>query len=443
MNGDWNGDKVYATSSKPCRKYKLVDLQKAGVSVESQPTIFVQEWYKGAVPKYSGKYSLKVQLLDDKNNVIQDFETGELNATQQWQRITHIFYNYGTNVRYVYWEDGGSDVHLCGATLSIEEFSPRKKSIRVFINFLGCVSTYVQERAVCENLPFVTTFNQGIGQKFFVNGKETMNATWNNMSQQDVQCTRDNEKVAGNKQALHSAISYEIAYQGGSSLRILGRFKKQDFTVFKLFDTNFKVQKGLSFSQTLLTTQNSDAYFALVMNDRSQIHLTTNPIQDNTLKIHTLKHSSQFDESNWITSVFDIPDSFAGKIIKEIRVVCSTKATKFDTSVLYEAYIGSVGLFSEIIKPTPILNLSATTSWNSRSIDLGMSMVDVNLQWEHENLHQVAFFEIYQGDKFVGRAYQPRFRVDDIVLNDSLTFSVNAVSTTWNRSKSVSVIVPK
>jgi hypothetical protein len=127
MNGEWNGDKVYATSNKPCRKYKLVDLQKAGVSVESQPALLVQEWYQGVSPKHSGKYYLKVQLLDDKNNVVQSIETGELDATNKWTRISHIFYNYGTNVRYVYWEDGGSDVQLCGAALSIEEYSPRKR----------------------------------------------------------------------------------------------------------------------------------------------------------------------------------------------------------------------------------------------------------------------------------------------------------------------------
>lgn len=86
------------------------------------------------------------------------------------------------------------------------------------------VAEYIPERATLQqNLPFVTNFSLGSGERYYYNGKRT-HGSWYNMGQQDIVPTyRWLVYKAGTKDALTDGLpefTYADAYIGGTSLRL-------------------------------------------------------------------------------------------------------------------------------------------------------------------------------------------------------------------------------
>ncbi|MFD1901610.1 hypothetical protein GQR36_19240 [Enterococcus termitis] len=82
------------------------------------------------------------------------------------------------------------------------------------------VSRYYVEKTPVTQFPFLTNFNVGNGDAFYLNGTKAKEGTFNNRSIQDVLPTYrwviDN--AADNQ--LTAAVSYEDAYNGGSSIKL-------------------------------------------------------------------------------------------------------------------------------------------------------------------------------------------------------------------------------
>lgn len=110
------GGGAFTTSYDWGRRTQLIDLHARGLSaadMASAPPIEISERFiKQYCPDF---YYLKVQLLDAGMNVVSTFDTGTVQQTGAcaWdgasQTVSHVFTGYGSNVRYVRWEDGGKD----------------------------------------------------------------------------------------------------------------------------------------------------------------------------------------------------------------------------------------------------------------------------------------------------------------------------------------------
>ncbi|MCK5559500.1 MAG: hypothetical protein KAJ51_02860, partial [Thermoplasmata archaeon] len=110
--GGYEGNYHFLTSYSWCKRYQELDLLTKGYSTDqlnASPTIYAEEWFCGSSPNYGDSYYLKVELRDGNHNPIASYDSGTNKATTSWQKLSHTFSNYGSGLRYIYWEDGGDD----------------------------------------------------------------------------------------------------------------------------------------------------------------------------------------------------------------------------------------------------------------------------------------------------------------------------------------------
>ena len=74
--------------------------------LDAEPQIFVSEQIRkyGDGPDH---YYLKVELQDQNHNVITSWDSGDQNLnSDEWEMVSHEFTNYGSGLRYIYFEEG-------------------------------------------------------------------------------------------------------------------------------------------------------------------------------------------------------------------------------------------------------------------------------------------------------------------------------------------------
>ncbi|XP_014191767.1 F-box only protein 6 [Haplochromis burtoni] len=111
--------KNFVTSYGMCTKEQLIDLEKEGYSTafmdNLQPHIKISDWY---APRWDCgcEYSILVQLLDAKQKVIQSYAPDTVFFDQwndqEWNRMIHVFRDYGPGVRYIHFRHGGKDTQF-------------------------------------------------------------------------------------------------------------------------------------------------------------------------------------------------------------------------------------------------------------------------------------------------------------------------------------------
>ncbi len=120
------------------------------------------------------------------------------------------------------------------------------------------VANFVAERSAVAALPFVTRFNTGEGDRFWKNGELLLEAGWFNLGSQDLLPTWSwwtrplNGRATAKSRLLVVDYDYELAFDGGTSLKISGRLGPADATEVRLYKTNLAVaadtQIGLVFA---------------------------------------------------------------------------------------------------------------------------------------------------------------------------------------------------
>nr|MBO1355038.1 discoidin domain-containing protein [Enterococcus sp. DIV0212c] len=130
------------------------------------------------------------------------------------------------------------------------------------------ISRYYVEKTPVTSLPFVTNFNVGNGDDFYQNGTKAKEGTFNNRSIQDVLPTYrwviDNEE--GNQ--LEAAISYDDAFNGGSSIKLSGAMTAEKQTFIKLYASQLKV--NASDTATVVTKGANEASLVLELKGKEQ-----------------------------------------------------------------------------------------------------------------------------------------------------------------------------
>lgn len=104
----------YVTSYEWCCREQMITLSEFGFTHQImdtlQPAILVSEWFAGRWDCGS-IFKIRVELVGSKGQVINKYEDSV--ETDQWQggwrRVEHMFCDYGPDVRYIRFADGGKD----------------------------------------------------------------------------------------------------------------------------------------------------------------------------------------------------------------------------------------------------------------------------------------------------------------------------------------------
>ena len=114
------GNHTFTSSTEWSTKSQLIDLTTSysNAYLDSAPEISVQEMYKGHTTTninqyYLDNYYFRVELRNASGDVLDSFNDGStsapLIASNSWQTSKHTFTSYGTGLRFIYVESGGSD----------------------------------------------------------------------------------------------------------------------------------------------------------------------------------------------------------------------------------------------------------------------------------------------------------------------------------------------
>ena len=128
------------------------------------------------------------------------------------------------------------------------------------------LATYLTAKSTIQQLPFVTRFNLGNGQKFYNEGRVAFDHKWYNINTQDFMPTwrwwitdrQDQVTKAGLSDFIKPELTFDDAYFGGSCLRMSGATA---FSRVKLFKTLLTVnpENTLSLTYKMKTTEATHA----------------------------------------------------------------------------------------------------------------------------------------------------------------------------------------
>eukprot|EP00002_Diphylleia_rotans_P028042 TRINITY_DN5651_c0_g5_i1.p1 TRINITY_DN5651_c0_g5~~TRINITY_DN5651_c0_g5_i1.p1 ORF type:complete len:987 (-),score=194.36 TRINITY_DN5651_c0_g5_i1:169-3129(-) len=378
---------------------------------EIQPRIIAEEWFKGTGPNFRDLYYLKIQLKDQDHNIIQEFETGIQEAGEEWKSIKKEFKCYGSGVRYIYWEDGGKDVEywaghygtqLDGASLLIENRDAQR----------GSIATKIEPRAVPTRLPFYTNFSQGVGQKYFRQGRIERVGQWGNLLEQEAQPTHNDRPLLGNQSIRCYGPDYETAYDGGNSWAWIGSFDEENqFSVQHAMDVHLETNTGVAIEYSTNPSEGSDLYVILELSNKTHIHLHTHPLgmfsEGQCITIPPASSTHDPEQNGWFVHRFIL----AADVIGENHI-CRLFACIFRLDSGVGPVFARLGHLlieeeTEVDRVCQLTDASATPIWNSASLEQGRHLEDFLLEWKTEG--NVAFVDIMQGSVWLGRSYNNSF----------------------------------
>ena len=128
--------------------------------------------------------------------------------------------------------------------------APGKPTDQLRLPITWGVANFIAERSVVGQLPFVTSFNTGEGDRFFHQGRQVGNGPWFNLGSQDILPTWTWWTKAmheGSDDGLLTAdYDYLTAWEGSASIRVTGTLSAANATELRLFKTGFTVPKDFT-----------------------------------------------------------------------------------------------------------------------------------------------------------------------------------------------------
>ncbi len=134
---------------------------------------------------------------------------------------------------------------------------------------LNAVSAFVPPSTPVLPVPFVTRFNEGEGGLFTLQGQTLLSSSWNQLSTQDVAptwlCKINPASSVG------AVVSYNLAYDGGSSLALGGSVVPGEDAEYALYQTRtvLPTNPGIAFSYLHTGGSGLSPYFRVTFDDGS------------------------------------------------------------------------------------------------------------------------------------------------------------------------------
>ncbi len=142
-------------------------------------------------------------------------------------------------------------------TRRYSEYTPgsTRSSDQIRLPITYGVANFITERSVIGAAPFVSHFNTGAGNAFFLAGERVSNTPWFNMGIQDIlptwQWWMEPKSGSFDRKAAYAAplsISYDrdLAFEGGSSLRVQGQIPAKGGVALRLYKMKVVLEEDLS-----------------------------------------------------------------------------------------------------------------------------------------------------------------------------------------------------
>ncbi|WP_283703052.1 endo-beta-N-acetylglucosaminidase [Clostridium perfringens] len=107
------------------------------------------------------------------------------------------------------------------------------------------LANYVPDRSAINDLPFVTNFNLGHGEDYYIDGSLSRDEEWNNRAMQEYLPTW-RWIVESNGSKLTPDFDFKTAYNGGSSLKVEGKLEAANPNHIKLYSTDLNIENNLT-----------------------------------------------------------------------------------------------------------------------------------------------------------------------------------------------------
>lgn len=397
---------VYISSHKWCTHTALFDIEEYEIdrdSLDDMPFIEVSEKYIGTGPEYEDEYRLFVVLFDNSFNILDEFDSGVLIASDKWSEVKHVFSHYGKGLKYISWSSRGKDregwAGYYGTKID-------KSSIRIFLNHNKNISTYVQPVENFDSMPIISTFNNGKGEAYWIKGNKVGTSCWSDMSEQDVL-----PDILSNINFFNSEIKvhfdYTTAWYGGSSLQVIGR--------------TWNAKKICVFSSNVEINPNQDIIIEYAIKKLEQEKVSISLEFDDT-HIYDVYDINEVHVAGWMLQRFKIPPT--RKKLKLTGIYC-----ELNPNCIYNFNLGNLIIYQdETLRniPSPVKNLIAEQSYNLDSLNQPHEAHDITLFWEAcKNADR---YNIYINNIFVGRTHFPSFQIRNLHVHCETHVHVQPVS---------------
>ncbi|MDZ4992471.1 endo-beta-N-acetylglucosaminidase [Clostridium perfringens] len=175
------------------------------------------------------------QLLDENNKIRTSLAMYCPNSTFSMAKDAYDFYNHDQK----FWVGPTGD--------------PSKSDTNS--SWAG-LANYVPDRSAVNDLPFVTNFNLGHGEDYYIDGEISKNEEWNYRALQEYLPTW-RWIVESNGAKLTPEFDFKTAYNGGSSLKIQGNLEAENPNHIKLYSTNLALEKESTKLSIVYKTESS------------------------------------------------------------------------------------------------------------------------------------------------------------------------------------------
>lgn len=271
------------------------------------------------------------------------------------------------------------------------------------------------------NLPFITYFNTGLGNNYFINGS-ILNNKWNNISHQDILPTWINNITRKKNSFITTDYCYDDAFIGGSSLRFDGLIKPKTYIDVNLYKTFIKLGSG---------TKIINIHTKKIVNFIKTsiiIHFTTNEYINLTLNDDVLY-------GVWTTSKFKI--LLKNNTIDKISIRFENIN---ETEMPFTVLLGGLLLFMEnTILPEPPQNLQIQNMITEKINILESEKyfvkdkLNFDLLWDCDN--KIKFYYIFRcivsenSNKviFLGRTYKNIYKITDLMREPDEMYSLISI----------------
>eukprot|EP01132_Coremiostelium_polycephalum_P006147 gene6147-7657_t len=226
-DGLYGKGRAFVASHKWCNMSTEINLLSKGFSesvLDQSPVIEFEFYYSGTGPNYNDELQVRFEIRDTNHVSIYTFESGLITATDKYQRYHKIFSYYPSGARYIYCDFDGKDVEQWAGNFGTRVTGIYANLLTHRRNNSGdSIGTFIKERLAVTSLPFVSHFNIGKGNRYYLNGVLVDNNPWANMSMMDVIGCHDNHHYWRGSELVTPSITLDHAFEGGSSLCLRGK----------------------------------------------------------------------------------------------------------------------------------------------------------------------------------------------------------------------------
>lgn len=284
------------------------------------------------------------------------------------------------------------------------------------------LANYVADKSAINELPFVTNFNLGHGQQYYIDGEVSRTKEWNNRSLQDYLPTW-RWIVQSNGSKLTPDFDRTDAYNGGSSLVIEGNLEADNPNHIKLYSTKLNIVDG--------TTELTITYKTPSENNNMQVGLCFGDNYDEENFVFLDVENGTPGE--WNTAKISLGD-YVGKTISAISLRFDSEEDIND----FKINIGSLSVEEsskdKVLPATSKITLDDQLFHNAQK-------AEARIYWE--DVDGASFYEIYRvkpdgNREFIGATYNDSYYIlpfNRYNNEDSFNFEVVAVDGNFNRGE--------